>query len=294
MATGAPGVDAGKRTGFDVESDPVGQTGRDQLELAHELWIGCVANGGRWLKDLASISDEAVPARFIAGDLGRLVGEDIDVDALQRAGLAAKPRRNRLEIQRLARGARGHAKRSAADERLGFREPHVLAGGCDHLAVDQPERPQPDECRPVAGAPGQGRCECVVVHLHQAAERARPAGRHRVVARDHREQPGEIALLGRRAIPAVDEIVSGDRIAVGERGVVPDMKGVVDEPVGGKVGRSDGEVGDLVQRLVEFVEAGEDVTQDVDVCRRRHLRRIQVGHVLRDGEAERLVLGEHF
>src|SRR6266851_5491994 len=81
------------------------------------------------------------------------------------------------------------------------------------------------------GSNDQGRAEREVVDLDQAAERAGSAGSDGVVTRDHREQAGVIALLGRGPVPAEDEVVRGDRVAVREHRVASDVK-CVREPVG--------------------------------------------------------------
>src|SRR5207248_10887210 len=85
--------------------------------------------------------------------------------------------------------------------------------------------------------------------------------------------------------------VGRDRIAIREDGVMPDME-CVDEAIRGEVRWADGDVGNLMQRLVELVEAGEDVAKYVHVGRSRDLGGVEVGHVLGDRKAQRLVGGQ--
>lgn len=73
--------------------------------------------------------------------------------------------------------------------------------------------------------------------------------------------------------------------------VLAQVKGVR-QAVGRDVGQRGGDVRYLVQPVVEAVETREDVAQYVDVGGRGDLRRVEVGDVLGDGEAERLVGGE--
>src|SRR5690348_15856488 len=181
-------------------------------------------------------------------------------------GLAAVPTGHRLEVQGLTGRVRGHAKRPAADQCLRFREPHVLARGGYDLLVDQPERPEPDQGEEIAGSLREQNLEGVVVDRREAAQLRRLAGGDVAVARDDLEQPREIALARDRAIPAVDDVAGRYRIAVGEVRVVPQMKDVR-QAVGGDGWLAGRDVGNLMQRRVESIQAGEDVAQDVDVGR---------------------------
>ena len=293
MAAGAAGVDAGERTAADVETDPDREPERDERELALQLRVGGVARRRRRWQCLPPVPDEAEDARLVIRDRGPRVGLDLDVDARQRARLpvllGAVPAADRDEVHRLALAARAHAKRAAADQGLRFRRPRVLAGGGDDLAVDDPERPQPDQRQEVAAALAELHRERRRVDRGQTAHLRRAAVRDCGVAGDDVEQSRVVALPGGRAVPAVDEVVGGDRIAVGKVRVRADVEGV-GHAVGGDRGLAQGEVRELPQPGVELVETGEDVAQYVDVGRGRHHRRVEVGDVLRDGEAQRLVV----
>src|SRR5207244_11352342 len=117
---------------------------------------------------------------------------------------------------------------------------------------------------------------------------AGPAGGTSLVPLDPGDAPGVIRLLRRGPVPAVDEVGRRDRVSVGEPSVGPDMKGVGQAV--GRDGRLGGrEVGQLAQLLVELVQAGEHVAEDVDVRGARDQGGVEVGKVLRDREAERLV-----
>src|SRR6202521_2170556 len=141
------------------------------------------------------------------------------------AWLAAEPCRHRLEVHRLTRRPRHYAGRPAADERVWLQRPRVFAAGCDDLLVDAPERPQRDEAREVAGPLAQRHVEREVVDFGEAAHLRRLARGDVLVARDDPEQARVVALLGHGAVPAVDEISGGDRVAVRELAVLAEVEG---------------------------------------------------------------------
>ena len=98
-------------------------------------------------------------------------------------------------------------------------------------------------------------------------------------------------MNGGRPVPAEDEVVGLDGIAIRELDVVLHLEGV-GQPVGRDLRGSRSDVGDLVQLVVELVEAGVGVAEDVDVDGRRHGARVEVADVVHDREAEGLVRGE--
>src|SRR5579864_8106905 len=210
------------------------------------------------------------------------------MDPGERPGLASVPAGHRLEVERLAVCVRGQPKRPAANQRVRLGEPYVLTRGSDDLLVYQPERPEPGQREEVARPLREQDLERVVVDPGEPAQLRGLARGDVAVAGDDLEEPGEIALARDRAAPAVDDVVGGYHIAVGEVSVVAKMKGVGEAVAGdGRLSRRD--VRDLMQPRVESIETREDVTQDVDVGRARDQRRIEIRDVLRDRKAERLI-----
>src|SRR5258708_36367929 len=163
------------------------------------------------------------PYTTLFRSLCRRFGHHLDVNVHQLAGGSSIPSNRGLEVHRLSWHPPGHAKRSAADERLRLGEPGVLAGGRDHLLVHHPEGPQAKLREKVARLPGPRRGEGEIVDPGEPAQLSRPSRRDCVIARDDVEEPGEIALLGGGAAPAVDEVARGDGVAIVDLAAVTQM-----------------------------------------------------------------------
>ena len=240
---------------------------------------------------MTGVADQAEDTGLVLRHLRDGVGHHLDVNARQKARLAPVPAQHRLEVHRLAGRPCRHPKRAAADQRLRLGEPGILTCRGDDFLVDGPEGPQADLGQEVARALDERDRQCGVVDLVQACHHPALARRDRGVAGDDREQPRVIALSRGGSIPAVDEIAGRDGVAIRELRVSPDPKRVL-EPVCRHGGLADRDVGDFAQLIVKPVEAGKDVAKDVDIGRGGDQGGIEIGDVLGDGKAERLVSGQ--
>src|SRR5215470_16477490 len=98
MAARFTGV-ACERTVLQVEANPESDSRRHERELIPELGVGLIARGGLRRQRLAPVSDKAENTGLVLGKLNGGVGDDFDVDMLQRARRAAVPVAHRLEVQ---------------------------------------------------------------------------------------------------------------------------------------------------------------------------------------------------
>src|SRR6266540_3897608 len=98
-----------------VEADPRCPATGEKLQLFAELGVALVADDVFRGQALVAEADQAVAARLVLGELGLLVGHDLDVHLGQVARRASPPVLHRTEVERLLGSASRHLELARAD-----------------------------------------------------------------------------------------------------------------------------------------------------------------------------------